>query len=213
MRRLLHVSASPRGAASFSRTVGEELAGAVAAATPGWTVTRRDLSHTPLPHPGPDFARANALAPDMRGPAERAALARSEALIAEIEAADVLVISTPMHNFTVPSALKAWIDHVVRPGRTFRSTPAGKQGLLADRPAFAIVSCGGRLGEQPVGQADFLTPYLRYVLATIGLSCLDVLCLEEMNRGPEKVAAARAAARKWQAGCIARAAAALGPGA
>lgn len=210
MRRLLHVSASPRGAASFSRTVGEELASAVAAATPGWTVTRRDLSHAPLPHPGPDFARANALAPDMREPAEREALARSEALIAEVEAADVLVISTPMHNFTVPSVLKAWIDHVVRPGRTFRSTSAGKQGLLVDRPTFAIVSCGGRLGDPPVGQADFLTPYLRTVFATIGLSSLDILCLEEMNRGPEKVAAARAAVRVWSAACVARAAPAPG---
>lgn len=207
MRRLLHVSASPRGAASFSRTVGEELAGAVTAATPGWTVIRRDLSCTPLPHPGPDFARANALAPDMRGPAEEEALARSEALIAEVEAADVLVISTPMHNFTVPSALKAWIDHVVRPGRTFRSTPTGKQGLLADRPTFAIVSCGGRLGDPPAGQVDFLTPYLRTVLATMGLSSLDILCLEEMNRGPEKVMAARAAAQLWSAACVARAAA------
>lgn len=210
MAILLHVSASPRCAASFSRSVGEELAAAFAAAVSGLTLTRRDLSEAPPPHPGPDFARANAMAADARGDAERAALARSEALIAELEAADLLVISTPMHNFTVPSALKAWIDHVVRPGRTFRSTASGKEALIRDRPVFAIISCGGRLGE-PAGQLDFLTPYLRYVLATIGLSSLDVLHLEEMNRCTEKVAAARAAARLWQAECLARATTPLAP--
>jgi FMN-dependent NADH-azoreductase len=131
-----------------------------------------------------------------RGASERSALLVSEALIAELAAADLVVIDTPMHNFTVPSALKAWIDHVVRPSCTFRITPAGKVGLLRDRPVLVVVTCGGRFAG-PGAQDDFLAPYFRYVLGTIGISSVELLRLEGLGRGAAQAEQALDDARRW----------------
>jgi FMN-dependent NADH-azoreductase len=95
-------------------------------------------------------------------------LVRAEALIEEVEAADVIVIGTPMHNLTVPSVLKAWIDQILRAGRTFKSTPAGKVGMLRDRPVFIAIASGGVFTGERASQPDFLTPYLSVVLGSAG---------------------------------------------
>ena len=105
---------------------------------------------------------------------QEGSIARSEELIAELESSDFVVIGTPMHNFTVPSALKAWIDHVVRVRRTFNVTKEGKVGRLRDRPVFVAVSSGGRFSGERARQPDFLTPYLKAVLGTIGLHDLTL---------------------------------------
>src|SRR4051794_20973665 len=105
-------------------------------------------------------------------------MSRSEELIQELESADCLVISTPMHNFTVPVALKAWIDHVVRVRRTFDETPQGKVSALHDRPVFVAVSSGGRFSGDRTHQPDFLTPYLKAILGTIGLHNVTFFSVE-----------------------------------
>lgn len=183
MTTLLHLSASSRGEASYSRQATARLLGQ----TPHGSlrVIERDLARHPLPHPDRATVEASLMPPEQRGPAEHAALALSEALIAELESADAVLISTPMHNFTLPSALKAWIDLVVRPNRTFRNTPAGKVGMLANRPVLAVVTCGGPFREGPGSQQDFLTPYLKYVFAAMGIAQVEVLRLERMNWGPD----------------------------
>ncbi len=199
MTRLLHVAVSARGAASFSRRVADGLIDSLRAIEPRISVAERDLATAPPPHPDGAFAVASLMRAAERGAAERETLALSEALIRELEACDALVLSTPMHNFTVPSALKAWIDHVVRPGRTFRVTPAGKVGLLADRPVLCVIACGGRFVADAAGgaQADHLTPYLRYVLGIVGLSSFEALRLEELNRGAEPIERSLERARGW----------------
>ena len=193
---LLHVSASPRGAASHSRRVGRMLIDRLRDAAPV-QVVERDLSQGPPAYPGRDFVDASLAGGAERLPGHAAALAVSETLIAELEAADLLVIDTPMHNFTVPAALKSWIDHVVRPGRTFRSTGAGKLGLLPDRPVFVVVACGGPVSDDGTGQTDFLTPYLRYVMATIGLHDFQALRLDSLRRGEAAIRQAEATAAGW----------------
>ncbi len=102
-----------------------------------------------------------------------------------------------MNNFTMPSTLKAWIDHIVRIRRTFRSTPAGKIGLLYDRPVIVVSAHGGYCGDTPPGQPDFLTPYLRVIFATIGIRSVEFLRLEGLARGPEAVARALDHAESW----------------
>lgn len=183
---LLHISVSARGKDSISRGVARKLITALQAIDPTLRIVERNLGVEPVPHITGDFATASLMPAVERSEAERVALALSETLIAELEAADVLVISTPMHNFTVPSVLKGWLDHVIRPGRTFRGTAIGKTGLLADRPTFAIVACGGGFGEDAGAQTDFLSPYLRYAFEMIGLFSLEILRLNELNRGSEK---------------------------
>jgi FMN-dependent NADH-azoreductase len=160
-------------------------------------VTRRDLSRCPPPYPDRTFVEASLMAEAERGARELAALSYSETLIAELEAADLIVIDTPMHNFTVPSVLKSWVDHVVRPGRTFRVTPQGKAGLLRDRPVFVMIACGGPFSGSPAGQTDFLTPYLNYVLATVGLHDVATLRLENLRRGTAAIEQAEAHVAAW----------------
>lgn len=109
-------------------------------------------------------------------------------MIRELESADCLVIGTPMHNYTVPSALKAWIDHVVRANRTFTHIPTGKLGVLADRPVYVAVSSGGSFASEPARQPDFLTPYLTAILNTIGLRTIHFFSVQR----------AAAAATRWR---------------
>jgi FMN-dependent NADH-azoreductase len=118
-------------------------------------------------------------------------MSRSEELIQELESADFVVIGTPMHNFTVPSVLKAWIDHIVRVRRTFDSTKEGYVGRLRDRPVFVAVSSGGRYSGERAHQPDFLTPYLKAILGIIGLHDLTVFSVEGSALGPDAVVEAR----------------------
>ena len=196
MRNILYLACSPRGASAHSGIIAEVLLAALAAHHAGARVVRRDLAATPPGFVDAGFSAAILAPPRKEVPA---ALVPSEVLIRELEAADALVIATPMHNFTVPAVLKSWIDQVVRIHRTFRSTPAGKIGLLADRPVFVVVASGGWFsGPSPAGtpaQPDFLTPYLRAILGTIGLHDVSFITLEGVTRGPEMAASAYATAR------------------
>jgi FMN-dependent NADH-azoreductase len=142
-------------------------------------IRRRDLGYEPIPHPGAAYAIA------LSTPASLAAAGRSadavflaEQLIQEVECSDVIVIGTPMNNFTVPSVLKAWIDHILRVGRTMRSTPAGKVGLFRDRPVFVGIASGGVFTGDRANQPDFLTPYFSAVLGCIGLNTVHYLPLQ-----------------------------------
>lgn len=118
------------------------------------------------------------------------ALATSDELVGELEAADVVVISAPIYNFGVPAALKAWIDQVSRAGRTFRYTEDGPVGLLEGKRAVLVTASGGTEIEGP---ADFAVPYLRFVLGFLGITEVTVVAAEQQNlRGTEAVDAARA---------------------
>jgi FMN-dependent NADH-azoreductase len=195
MHTILLLTCSPKGPAAYSRLMAQEVADRLAAANPGADLVRRDLAADPPPLPDAAFSAAvlgGAVADDP-------AFAASEVLIRELEACDALVIGTPMHNYTVPAVLKAWIDQVVRIRRSFRSTQAGKVGMLADRPVFLVIASGGWFTRpSPSGtpaQPDFLTPYLRAALGTIGLADVSVIALEGLTRGADQVAATLAEAR------------------
>lgn len=197
MPTLLHISASPRGDASHSRKVGHALVEHLGDGQPTLRVVVRDLAHPVLPHLDRDFVEASLMREEQRRPQHLAALSLSETLVDELERADLVVIDTPIHNFTVPSSLKAWIDHVVRPNRTFRHGPSGKVGMLRDRPVYLVAACGGSFQGGPGGQTDFMTPYLRYVLGVIGISSIETLLLENLNRGKEQLDMAMSGASQW----------------
>jgi FMN-dependent NADH-azoreductase len=196
MTKILYLRCSPRGAAAFSSRMAEEVVARLLPHHPGAEVVFRDLSANPPPIVDAGFSAAILGPPGEVPPA----LETSEALIQELEAADILVIATPMHNYGVPSVLKAWVDQIVRIHRTFASTPGGKVGKLPDRPAWLVVASGGWFtGPSPSGapaQPNFLTGYVRAVLATIGISDLHILTLEGVTRGADIAAAAIAGARE-----------------
>jgi FMN-dependent NADH-azoreductase len=195
MSTILHLRCSPRGAAAFSSRMAEEVVARLVQRDKTAEVVFRDLSARPPPLIDAGFSAAILGPPGGTPPA----LAVSEALIRELEAADVLVIATPMHNYCVPAVLKAWVDQIVRIHRTFASTPGGKVGKLRDRPVWLVVASGGWFtGPSPAGapaQPDFLTPYVRAVLGTIGIFDLRVLTLEGVTRGADIAEAAFARAR------------------
>jgi FMN-dependent NADH-azoreductase len=197
--KILHITCSPRGQQSASYRLSQRVMDRLLAEHPAAQIVTRDLWAEPLPHVDGEYAAAlggtrdGAPAANARG---LSSLAMSDRLIAELRDADCVVIATPMHNFTVPSVLKAWLDHVVRIGVTFNATPEGKIGTLADRPVYIAVSSGGyRTGER-ARQPDFLEPYLRAILGTIGLKNLNFVSAEATVAGPDATTAAYAAVER-----------------
>ena len=191
--KILHVACSPRGQASESYRIARKIIGYLRKVEPAAIVIDRVIGGGAISHI--DESYATALGATQQSPAElfpKGSMSQSEELIAELESSDFVVIGTPMHNFTVPSALKAWIDHVVRVRRTFNVTPDGKVGALHDRPVFVAVSSGGRYSGKHARQPDFLTPYLKAILGTIGLHDLTFFSVEGSALAPDALAEARA---------------------
>ena len=195
MKTILHIACSPRGPASHSLLFADALLARLQQHHPHATIHHRNLAANPPAVVDATFSNA-ILNPD--SPPE--AFTQSETLIRELEHADALVIATPMHNFTVPAVLKAWIDQIVRIHRTFKSTPAGKVGTLADRPVYIVIASGGWFsGPSPTGtpaQPDFLTPYLTAILNTIGLHDIHIIALEGVTRGSAMLERAVSLARQ-----------------
>ncbi|HTM78770.1 MAG TPA: NAD(P)H-dependent oxidoreductase, partial [Devosia sp.] len=190
---ILHLICSPRGRASQSFWLSQQIVDCLLQRDPGATVITRMIGDGSLLHV--DALQATALGANQAMPVERfpeGSMLVSEELIAELDRADIVVISTPMHNFTVPSGLKAWIDHIVRVRRTFDVSPSGKIPLLRDRPIFVAVSSGARYSGERVRQPDFLTPYLKAILATIGLHDLRFFSIEGTGSSAERFAIAQA---------------------
>jgi FMN-dependent NADH-azoreductase len=166
MNTILHVSCSPRGQDAESYRLSQKIIGSLLQREPKAVLVDRVIGDDSIPAVDADYALSQGSAADV---SDQGSMILSEQLIRELESADFVVISTPMHNYTVPSTLKAWIDHVVRARRTFNVTAAGKVPLLRDRPVFIAIAAGGRFSGERARQPDFLTPYLRAILNMIGL--------------------------------------------
>lgn len=187
--KILHVSCSARGQFSESRRLSQKIVGLLSKNEPAAILVNRDMCDGAISHVDGNYAASQQSSADI---SQEGSIALSDELISELESADFVVIGTPMHNFTVPSALKVWIDHVVRVRRTFNVSPEGKIGLLRDRPVFIAVSSGGRYSGERTRQPDFLTPYLKAILGIIGLHDLTFFSVEGVAFGSEAVAGARA---------------------
>ena len=183
---VLRVDASARTDGSVTRSLADRLVDTLGAGS----VTRRDLAAEPIPQISEDWVGANFTAPDERTAEQNARLAQSDALVAELQAADTLVIATPIYNFGVPAALKAWIDMVARARVTFRYTDDGPVGLLAGKKAYIVLASGGTGVDTPI---DFATPYLRHVLGFIGIKDVTVVAADGLGRNGGNRAAAEAA--------------------
>jgi len=185
MKNVLLISASPNGEVSHAYQMALELVTSLRHGFARLELVERDLGTHPLPPLSMDYARALATTTPFDSPVFEV----SEVLIGELERSDILLIATPMHNFTLPAALKLWIDYVLRIHRTFSSGPEGKCGLLSNRPVYVLVGSGGFHHGELARQPDFLTSYLRQVLNTLGLSNLHFTYLEGLVFGEEAVRA------------------------
>lgn len=188
MKTILHVSCSPRGEAAESYRLSSRIVELLRQREPLATVTHRVIGDGSVPHVDMNYAISQASLHDV---SQEGSMALSEILVQELQGADVVVIGTPMHNLTVPSVLKAWLDHVVRARRTFEITAAGKVGTLHDRPVYLAVASGGRFSGERARQPDFLTPYVKSILAMIGLRDLTVFSVQGTAAGSEALAETR----------------------
>jgi FMN-dependent NADH-azoreductase len=193
MSNLLVINSSALGDASASRQLVAAFVDDLKARVPGLTVTTRDVGVEPPPHLTP--ATVGAL---RRGEpetdAERATRVLSDKLIAEVNAADVIVIGAPMYNLGIPSPLKTWFDHVLRAGATFRYTATGVEGLVGGKRVIVIETRGGFYSEGPAAAYDAQEPHLRAMLGIIGITDPTFVRAEKLAISPEAREAALASA-------------------
>jgi len=182
--KVLRVDSSARSEGSMSRRVADELIEQLREREGAVEVRVRDLAVEAPSFVDADWVDANFTAPEQRNGEQKAALAESDALVAELKAADVLVIGVPIYNFGIPAKLKAWIDMVARARLTFRYTENGPVGLLEGKRAYLAVASGGTV----VGsELDFATGYLCHVLGFLGIDDVHIVAADRlMARGEEE---------------------------
>lgn len=194
---ILFVTSSARGDASYSNQVAARLLDELGDAHPEATLTVRDLARDPLPHIDQSFLDGLSLSEEQRGPAERTAIERSDDLIDELLAADTVVIAAPMYNFSIPSTLKAWIDHIARAGRTFQVGDDGAQGLVRGKRVILVLARGGVYSSGPMRQLDYQSTYLRSILSFLGMTDVRIIEVEGTESGLESaLQAVEAASRR-----------------
>ncbi len=194
MATALVLNSSITGPSSVSRTLVAEIVAQLRAETPGLDIIERDLGAAPIPHLTPDTI--GGFAKEQPEGAEAETRALSDALIAELFAADILVIGAPMYNFGMPSPLKAWFDHVLRAGVTFRYTESGPEGLATGKRAIVVETRGGLYSEGPLAFLDAQEPHLRAVLGFIGITDVTFVRAEKLAFGPDVRAESIAKARE-----------------
>ncbi len=182
MSHVLVIESSARQQGSVSRELTAQFIAQWHAAHPADQVTVRDLAVEQVPHLDINLLGGWMTPADQQTDAEKAALARSNKLTDELLAADVLVLAAPMYNFTIPSTLKAWLDHVLRARVTFKYTETGPQGLLSGKRAYVLTTRGGIYAGSSM---DHQEPYLRQALGFIGIHDVSFIHAEGLNLGGE----------------------------
>ena len=187
--KILQINASVRREGANSTQLANQVVSRLKSIDPAAQVTVRDLAVNPPP--ALDEATLDALFTPaaQRSPEQAARVALDDALIAEVQAHDTLVLAVPMYNFGVPAQLKNWIDAIARNGVTFRYTAQGPEGLLKGKTVYVAFARGGRYRDTP---ADAQTPYLKTILGFLGMTDVHFIFAEGLNMGPESAARGRA---------------------
>lgn len=196
MSNILLVTSSPRGDASQSTRVANELAGKLQNAVPDSTLTVRDLVRNPLPHIEPEYASGIYTPAESRTPEQLKVVSVSDAAVDELFAADYIILATGLINFSISSTLKSWIDHVSRSGRTFAYGPNGPQGLVKGKKVYLVLASGGVYSDGPAAVMDFAVPYLKGILGFNGMTDVEVIRVEGLGMGEDAVKAALAKAEE-----------------
>ena len=182
MTTILHIDSSARIEGSATRAITADAVSALQKQYPEVKVIYRDLTKNPLPHIGPEFL-AGIFADGEHASHETVKL--SDTLLGELFAADILVIGTPMYNFSIPSQMKSWIDFVLRAGKTFSYSEQGPKGLVTGKRAIVAVASGGVYSEGPMVPFDHVGTLMKQVLSFIGITDVTVVRAEKQAFGPE----------------------------
>jgi len=197
MKNILVIEVSPRGSESVSRQISAAILAKLKVNYPDAVVVTEDLALHPLPHLDQAFITAMSTPHDRRNEDHQAALSRSQQAVEHLKNAEIIIISFPVFNFSIPSALKSWVDHVVRPGLTFRPTPQGPEGLLKEKKVY-LASASGQVYLPPptsptgFGPIDFSISYMKYVLGYLGMTDVTIFRAEGVGRPQLKAASIEA---------------------
>ena len=180
--KILQINSSARSAGANSTRLADAITTRLKAANPGAVVELRDLAAHP--HPVLDEAALGALftPAEQRSPEQAARVALDDALIAQLQSADAIVLGVPMYNFGVPVQLKTWIDAIARAGVTFRYTENGPEGLVKGKKVYVALARGGVYRDTP---ADSQVPYLKGVLGFLGMTDVEFIYAEGLSMGAE----------------------------
>ncbi len=181
MKKILHIISSPRGNASLSIKLGNAVVEKIQSSYPGSIVKEKNLVENHFPHLEEAHLTSFFTPAESRTPENLLAIKHSDEAISEIKDADIIVIGAPMYNFSIHSTLKAWLDHVVRAGVTFKYDQNGPQGLIKDKTLYIAISSGGIYTEGPMKSMDFIEPYLRTVLGFLGMTDITFFRVEGTN--------------------------------
>lgn len=192
MTKALVINSSASGQASVSSQLSSTFVLELQRGDPSLQVVARDVGASPIPHLTPE--RLPGLAGKIESTAAAETAALSETLIDELRDADLLVIGAPMYNFGMPSTLKAWFDHVLRAGITFRYTAEGPEGLMTGKRAVVLESRGGLYSEGPAAGFDSQEPHIRTILGFMGITDVTFIRAERLAIGPDARAASIEAA-------------------
>jgi len=194
MRTLLQVNSSLYSANGQSSRLADQFVSAWRAENPHGKVIVRDLARNPVPHLTAERFGAFLARPQDRTPEQEAVVRESDALIEELQGADTIVLGLPLYNFTVPSTLKAYFDHIARAGVTFNYTATGSVGLLTEKKAYVTVARGGLYAGTA---SDTQTPYVRQFLGFLGIDDVEFVYAEGLAIGEESRAASLARAKTY----------------
>lgn len=197
MTNILHIKASIRGPESISNALGDRIVAGLLEKGDA-SVTTRDIAADTLPFVSADRFAANLAPADERTPEQAELAAIADQLIEELEAADAVVLSTPVYNFGVPASLKAWADLVARAGRTFKYTENGPVGLLTGKKAYIAAASGGtKIGSE----IDFMSPWLTFFLGFLGITDVEIVAADGImgQDGEQIIAAAHEQAQRLAA--------------
>lgn len=187
---ILLVTSSPRGAASHSTRIATDLAEKLHAADPTGGLVVRDLVANPLPHIDADYSTGIYTPAEARTPRQAEVVGISDAVLDELLAADTVILATGLINFNISSTLKSWVDHIARAGRSFSYGEGGPKGLVTGKKVYVVLASGGVYSEGPAIQMDHAVPYLKSVLAFLGMTDVEVIRIEGVGMGADATAAA-----------------------
>ncbi len=193
VKKILKIDSSASKASSITRKLGDEAIQRLTREHPGAELIERDLSKG-IKLLDESWVQANLTNPVERNQEQQQVLAHSDQLVEEIKSADVIVITAPVYNFSIPASLKAWVDMICRAGLTFGYTEKGPQGFLNDRPVYLIMASGGVPFGSPV---DFASGYLRHILGFIGIQDVRTVFAEATNNNAESEKDALNMMDKW----------------
>jgi len=178
MKKILHIISSPRGTASLSIKLGNAIIEKIQSAYPGSTVQESNLVKKEFPHLEEAHITSFFTPAESRTPEDIVAIKHSDDAISEIKDADIIVSGAPLYNFSIHSTLKAWIDHIVRSGVTFKYDENGAEGLIKGKKVYIALSSGAIYSEGAMKPFDFVEPYLKTILSFIGMTDITIFRVE-----------------------------------